>query len=86
MPPPLGSSISTLHLAPLLDPTSAPVALARAKKFVDGLEVVELPGVGHWVLLEDHPNGWKRVEKEAGEWIGRVLDKEKREEREKSRL
>jgi len=86
MPLPLGSSIPTLHLAPLLDPTSTPVAIARGKKFVAGLEVVELPGVGHWVLLEDHPNGWKRVEKEAGEWIGRVLEKEKREGREKGRL
>lgn len=82
-PPPL---VSTLHLAPLLDPTSAPVALARAKKFVPGLEIVELPGVGHWVLLEEGENGWRRVEREVGQWVGRVMEGERREMRSGGRL
>jgi soluble epoxide hydrolase / lipid-phosphate phosphatase len=72
MPPP-PPHIPTLLITPTLDPTNTPSSLERSKKWVPGLEVVPLEGVGHWALLE-RP---KEVADIVGGFVGRCLQMSK---------
>jgi len=52
LPSKLPANLPVLTLYGTKDRTCSPVALEKSQKFVDQLQMVSLPDIGHWIMLE----------------------------------
>ena len=69
LPSKLPADLPILFLYRTEDETCPPVAVRNTVKFVDQLKVVQVSGVGHWVMLEAP----QTVTEAILQWLGSAL-------------
>ncbi|GAB1519876.1 hypothetical protein RhiTH_002947 [Rhizoctonia solani] len=68
----LPPSLPALFFWPRSDPTCQPLHVQRMRKFVPSIEVVELAGKGHWLMVEAR----EQVTNKVIEWVETLVRQE----------
>ncbi|KAG9120052.1 hypothetical protein FRC07_004620, partial [Ceratobasidium sp. 392] len=72
LPSSLSPNLPALFFWPRSDPTCQALDVRRMRKFVPSVEIVELPGKGHWLMVEARTE----ITAKVGEWVEALVQKE----------
>ncbi|CAE6510651.1 unnamed protein product [Rhizoctonia solani] len=72
LPSSLPPTLPALFFWPRADPTCQPLHVKRMRKFVPSIEVVELAGKGHWLMVEAR----EQVTSKVIEWVETLVRQE----------
>ncbi|QRV72984.1 epoxide hydrolase [Ceratobasidium sp. AG-Ba] len=75
LPSSLPPNLPALFFWPRSDPTCQPLHVQRMHKFVPSIEIVELAGKGHWLMVEARTE----VTTKVSEWVEALVLKENKQ-------